>query len=114
MRYSVCFLDGIKRFVFKTVEKLTCWFSTHIRAQSPKNMQFAIEEGIPYVEHTDAYLETIALQRKLTEALFARDVLLILARSMAPGGSTGDPDTDIKEPGQIGHIGDIGLPDDAE
>lgn len=47
-------------------------------------------------------------------ALAALTILLILARSMAPGVSTGDPDTEIKEPGQIGQIGDIGLPDDAE
>ena len=49
--YSQCGIryvsfGGIKRFVFKTVEKLTCAFSTHIRAQSPKNMQFAIDEGL--------------------------------------------------------------------
>lgn len=49
--YSQCGLryvsfTGIKRMIFKTVEKLTCKFSTHIRAQSPKNMQFAIDEGL--------------------------------------------------------------------
>ena len=49
--YSQCGLryvsfDGIKRSVFKLVEKLTCRFSTHVRAQSPKNMEFAIEEGL--------------------------------------------------------------------
>lgn len=49
--YSQCGLryvsfEGIKRLIFKTVEKLTCIFSTHIRAQSPKNMQFAIQEGL--------------------------------------------------------------------
>lgn len=49
--YSQCGLryvsfEGIKRLIFKTVEKLTCMFSTHIRAQSPKNMQFAIDEGL--------------------------------------------------------------------
>lgn len=49
--YSQCGLryvsfEGIKRVIFKTVEKLTCMFSTHIRAQSPKNMQFAIQEGL--------------------------------------------------------------------
>lgn len=49
--YSQCGLryvsfDGIKRSIFKLVEKLTCRFSTHVRAQSPKNMEFAIEEGL--------------------------------------------------------------------
>lgn len=49
--YSQCGLryvsfTGIKRLIFKTVEKLTCMFATHIRAQSPKNMQFAIDEGL--------------------------------------------------------------------
>lgn len=48
--YSQCGLRyvsfrGLKRFIFKTVEKITCTNSTHIRAQSPMNMQFAIDEG---------------------------------------------------------------------
>lgn len=37
---------GIKRFIFRLVEKITCALSTTIRAQSPKNMQFAIDEGL--------------------------------------------------------------------
>lgn len=37
---------GIKRFIFKTLEKITCLFSTHVRAQSFKNRQFAINEGL--------------------------------------------------------------------
>ncbi|MBQ8322882.1 MAG: glycosyltransferase family 4 protein [Clostridia bacterium] len=49
--YSQCGLryvsfSGIKRFIFKTVEKITCSNSTHIRAQSPMNMQFAIDEKL--------------------------------------------------------------------
>lgn len=49
--YSQCGIryvsfSGIKRFIFKVAEKLTCILSTHIRAQSPKNMQFAIDEGL--------------------------------------------------------------------
>ena len=39
-------LTGIKRRIFKLVEKLTCRFSTHVKAQSPKNMEFAISEGL--------------------------------------------------------------------
>ena len=39
-------LGGAKRFIFKTIEKLTCRYSTHIRGQSPQNMQFAIDEGL--------------------------------------------------------------------
>ena len=38
--------SGLKRKIFKKVEKLTCSFSTHIRAQSPKNRQFAIDERL--------------------------------------------------------------------
>ena len=49
--YSQCGLryvsfEGLKRKIFKEVEKLTCSFSTHIKAQSPKNRQFAIDEGL--------------------------------------------------------------------
>ena len=49
--YSQCGLryvsfTGIKRFIFKTVEKLTCRYSTHVRAQSPMNMEFAIKEKL--------------------------------------------------------------------
>lgn len=49
--YSQCGLryvafEGGKRKVFWLVEKLTCMLSTTIRAQSPKNMKFAIEERL--------------------------------------------------------------------
>ncbi len=49
--YSQCGLryvsfSGIKRIAFKFIEKLTCAFSSVIRAQSPMNMQFAIDEGL--------------------------------------------------------------------
>ena len=49
--YSQCGLryvsfSGIKKKIFKFTEKLTCAFSTHIKAQSPLNMQFAIDEGL--------------------------------------------------------------------
>lgn len=37
---------GLKRRIFKLVEKITCKYSTHIRAQSPMNMEFAIDEGL--------------------------------------------------------------------
>jgi len=37
---------GLKRFIFKTLEKITCRFSTHVKGQSPKNRQFAIDEGL--------------------------------------------------------------------
>lgn len=39
-------LTGIKRFVFKQVEKLTCLFSTHIKAVSFKNREFAVQEKL--------------------------------------------------------------------
>lgn len=49
--YSQCGLryvsfTGIRRTIFKFIEKITCRLSTHIRAQSPKNMQFAIDEKL--------------------------------------------------------------------
>lgn len=49
--YSQCGLryvsfTGIKRFIFKLVEKITCKYSTHIRAQSPMNMEFAVKEKL--------------------------------------------------------------------
>ena len=49
--YSQCGIryvsfDGVRRKIFKAFEKLTCSFSTHIKGQSPKNMQFAIDEGL--------------------------------------------------------------------
>ena len=37
---------GVKRKVFKFLEKLTCRFSTTIREASPLNRQLAIEEGL--------------------------------------------------------------------
>ena len=37
---------GASRFIFKAIETITCLLSTHVRAQSPKNMEFAINEGL--------------------------------------------------------------------
>lgn len=49
--YSQCGLryvsfGGIKRKIFKWIEKLTCKNSTAVRAQSPLNMAFALSEGL--------------------------------------------------------------------
>lgn len=49
--YSQCGLryvsfKGGKRTIFKFIEKLTCTLATTIRAQSPLNRQFAIDEGL--------------------------------------------------------------------
>ena len=49
--YSQCGLryvsfEGTKRKVFWLVEKITCMLSTTIRAQSPQNMKFAIDEHL--------------------------------------------------------------------
>lgn len=38
--------EGKKRMIFKMLETLTCSMATSVRAQSPKNMQFAIEEKL--------------------------------------------------------------------
>ena len=37
---------GVKRRIFKWIEKLTCKKSTHVRSQSPMNMEYAINEGL--------------------------------------------------------------------
>lgn len=39
-------LSGKSRMIFKFIEKLVCRNSTHIRAVSPKNMSFAVSEGL--------------------------------------------------------------------
>lgn len=39
-------LSGLSRKIFKTIERMVCMLSTHIRAQSPKNMKFAIDEKL--------------------------------------------------------------------
>lgn len=39
-------LSGVSRLIFKTIEKLVCKNSTHIRSVSHKNMAFAISEGL--------------------------------------------------------------------
>lgn len=39
-------LSGKSRMIFKLIEKLVCQNSTHIRAVSPKNMAFAVSEGL--------------------------------------------------------------------
>ena len=39
-------LSGISRKIFKFLEKIVCRKSTHIRAVSNGNMQFAIDEGL--------------------------------------------------------------------
>lgn len=49
--YSQCGLryvsfTGVRRWIFRFVEKLTCLFSTHVRAQSLMNRQFAIDEKL--------------------------------------------------------------------
>ncbi len=45
LRY-VGFSKGIKRFVFKRIEKFTCRKATHIISTSPKNMEFALSEKL--------------------------------------------------------------------
>lgn len=38
--------SGFKRFFYKSIEKLTCWFSTNVQPDSPSNLVFAIQEGL--------------------------------------------------------------------
>lgn len=39
-------LSGAARKIFKLLEKLVCRLSTHIRAVSPMNLRFAVDEGL--------------------------------------------------------------------
>ena len=39
-------LSGLSRRIFKTIEKMVCRKSTVVKAQSPMNRQFAIDEGL--------------------------------------------------------------------
>ncbi len=39
-------LSGVSRKIFKVIEKMVCSLSTHIRAVSPMNLQFAVDEGL--------------------------------------------------------------------
>ena len=39
-------LSGLSRRIFKALEKIVCWNSTHIKSQSFKNRQFAIDEKL--------------------------------------------------------------------
>lgn len=50
-RYSQCGIryvsfEGLSRKIFKAFEKITCVLSTQIKAQSPKNMEFAVNEKL--------------------------------------------------------------------
>ncbi len=45
LRY-VGFAGGMKRSIFKRIEKFTCKKATHIISTSPKNMEFAVEEKL--------------------------------------------------------------------
>ena len=45
LRY-VGFAGGIKRLIFKKIEKFTCKKATHIISTSPKNMEFAVAEKL--------------------------------------------------------------------
>lgn len=45
--------SGIKRFIFKAIEKNTCKNSTHVKAQSFKNRQYNIDEGLCPAEKVD-------------------------------------------------------------
>lgn len=38
--------EGIKRFILKFVEKITCWNSTHIECVSKSNLELAVKEKI--------------------------------------------------------------------
>ena len=44
IRYTT--MTGVKRKIFKFVEKLTCKMSTHVKAVSFKNMEYAVQEKL--------------------------------------------------------------------
>lgn len=39
-------MSGMSRIIFKSIEKMVCRNSTHIRAVSPMNLAFAVKEGL--------------------------------------------------------------------
>jgi hypothetical protein len=51
-----------------------------------KSIREDLVEGLPPRQHADAYLETIAVQRKLAELLFDRDILLFHGSVVAVDG----------------------------
>lgn len=57
-----------------------------IEAEQDKNMRQDILEGCTPVHHTLPYLEIVALQRKITERLFAYDTLLFHGSVVAVDG----------------------------
>jgi serine kinase of HPr protein (carbohydrate metabolism regulator) len=57
-----------------------------INFERAKSIRESEVENIPYIEHSDAHLETIALQRKLTEALFEHNTLLFHGSVIAVDG----------------------------
>lgn len=57
-----------------------------IEFERKQNKKIDEKEGNPEREHPDAYLELIALQRKVTEALFERDILLFHGSVIAVDG----------------------------
>ena len=59
---------------------------TDIAFEREKSAQEDRLEGIPVRKFTDAYLETIAVQRKITESLFAYDTLLFHGSVVAVDG----------------------------
>ena len=61
-------------------------FPEDIAFEREKSVREAEVEGIEYVERSDALLETTALQRKVTEALFEHNILLFHGSVVAVDG----------------------------
>ena len=57
-----------------------------IAFERQKSSREAEVEGLPVPDYTDAYLETIAVQRKITEALFQHNILLFHGSVVAVDG----------------------------
>lgn len=84
--------DSIKNYFtgFLTSEKALLDFyitPDDIAYERGKCIREAEVEGIEYVERSDGALELIAIQRKLTEALFERDTLLFHGSVIAVDGA---------------------------
>ena len=47
-QWGVIYTDytGIKKFFYKSIEKITCWLSTSVQPDSPTNLEFALSEGL--------------------------------------------------------------------
>jgi hypothetical protein len=83
---------------------------SYIHPKKRKKKTQSVEPPRKKMSHTTKKKLAIALGLLLA-ALIA---VAVLVQSMQPAKRPDDSGSDIQEPGQIGDIGDVGLPDDAK